>query len=96
MASLEVGDFEEARGDFEMMMKADKSFEHDATAAFKKLKLKQKQQDVEKKARRQFKGLFDKMPGEIADAGTDNRGEEQSTNENHQEKNGSLSCGQLV
>lgn len=103
------------------MMKADKSFEPDATAAFKKLKLKQKQQvgnlqpysfaicdgdrhfiscfdeqDVEKKARRQFKGLFDKMPGEIADAGTDNRGEEQSTNENHQEKDGSLSCGQLV
>ncbi|KAJ6913216.1 hypothetical protein NC651_015657 [Populus alba x Populus x berolinensis] len=36
MANLEVGDFEEARGDFEMMMKADKSFEPDATAAFKK------------------------------------------------------------
>lgn len=101
------------------MMKTDKSFEPDATAAFKKLKLKQQvgnlqpysfaicdgdrhfiscfdEQDVEKKARRQFEGLFDKMPGEIAGAVTDNRGEEQSTNENHQEKDGSLSCGQLV
>ena len=44
------------------------------------------EQDVEKKARRQFKGLFDKKPGEIADAGTDDRGEEQSTGEN--QKNG--------
>lgn len=84
MASMEVGDFEEARSDFEMMLKVDKSSELDATAALKKLK--QKQQDVEKKARRQFKGLFDKKPGEIADAGTDDRGEEQSTSEN--QKNG--------
>lgn len=80
MAYMEVGDFEEARSDFEMMLKVDKSSEPDATAALKKLK--QKQQDVEKKARRQFKGLFDKKPGEIADAGTDDRGEEQSTSEN--------------
>lgn len=84
MAYMEVGDFEEARSDFEMMLKVDKSSELDATAALKKLK--QKQQDVEKKARRQFKGLFDKKPGEIADAGTDDRGEEQSTSEN--QKNG--------
>ncbi|KAG6744183.1 hypothetical protein POTOM_052893 [Populus tomentosa] len=80
MAYMEVGDFEEARSDFEMMLKVDKSSEPDATAALKKLK--QKQQDVEKKARGQFKGLFDKKPGEIADAGTDNRGEERSTSEN--------------
>lgn len=84
MAYMEVGDFEEARSDFEMMLKVDKSSELDATSALKKLK--QKQQDVEKKARRQFKGLFDKKPGEIADAGTDDRGEEQSTSEN--QKNG--------
>lgn len=84
MAYMEVGDFEEARSDFEMMLKVDKSSELDATAALKKLK--QKQQDVEKKARRQFKGLFDKKPGEIADAGTDDRGEEESTSEN--QKNG--------
>lgn len=84
MAYMEVGDFEEARSDFEMMLKVDKSSELDATAALKKLK--QKQQDVEKKARRQFKGLFDKKPGEIADAGTDDGGEEQSTSEN--QKNG--------
>ncbi|CAK7333623.1 unnamed protein product [Dovyalis caffra] len=84
MAYIEVGDFEEARNDFEMMMKADKSSEPDATAALKKLK--QKQQDVENKARRQFKGLFDKKPGEIAEAGTDSRAEEHSTSEN--QKNG--------
>uniref|UniRef100_A0A6N2MN14 peptidylprolyl isomerase n=1 Tax=Salix viminalis TaxID=40686 RepID=A0A6N2MN14_SALVM len=86
MAYMEVGDFEEARSDFEMMLKVDKSSELDATAALKKLK--QKQQDVEKKARRQFKGLFDKKPGEIADAGTDERGEVQSTTEN--QKNGDV------
>uniref|UniRef100_A0A6N2KJ44 Uncharacterized protein n=1 Tax=Salix viminalis TaxID=40686 RepID=A0A6N2KJ44_SALVM len=54
-------------------MKADKSFEPDA----KKPEQKQlwfDEQDVEKKAGRQFKGLFDKMPGEITDTGTDNRG----------------------
>ncbi|KAF9665135.1 hypothetical protein SADUNF_Sadunf16G0090600 [Salix dunnii] len=85
MAYMEVGDFEEARSDFEMMLKVDKSSELDATAALKKLK--QKQQDVEKKARRQFKGLFDKKPGEIADAGTDER-EVQSTTEN--QKNGDV------
>ncbi|KAJ6922452.1 hypothetical protein NC652_016177 [Populus alba x Populus x berolinensis] len=83
MANLEVGDFEEAMGDFEMMMKADKSFEPDATAAFKKLKQKQA-------------GCGEEGKEKIADAGTDNRGEEQSTNENDQEKDGSLSCGQLV
>ncbi|KAJ6755833.1 PEPTIDYL-PROLYL CIS-TRANS ISOMERASE PASTICCINO1 [Salix purpurea] len=86
MAYMEVGDFEEARSDFEMMLKVDKSSELDAAAALKKLK--QKQQDVEKKARRQFKGLFDKKPGEIADAGTDERGEVQSTTEN--QKNGDV------
>lgn len=41
-------------------------------------------------------GCGEKGKEKIADAGTDNRGEEQSTNENHQEKDGSLSCGQLV
>ncbi|KAG6769536.1 hypothetical protein POTOM_025178 [Populus tomentosa] len=66
------------------IMKADKSFEPDATAAFKKLKQKQQV------------GCGEKGEEKIADAGTDNRGEEQSTNENHQEKGGSLSCGQLV
>ncbi|KAJ6778238.1 PEPTIDYL-PROLYL CIS-TRANS ISOMERASE [Salix koriyanagi] len=86
MAYMEVGDFEEARSDFEMMLKVDKSSELDAATALKKLK--QKQQDVEKKARRQFKGLFDKKPGEIADAGTDERGEVQSTTEN--QKNGDV------
>ncbi|AES88468.2 putative peptidylprolyl isomerase [Medicago truncatula] len=65
MAYMGNGDFEEARADFKMMIKVDKSTESDATAAL--LKLKQKEQEVEKKARKQFKGLFDKKPGEIAE-----------------------------
>ncbi|XP_037497494.1 peptidyl-prolyl cis-trans isomerase PASTICCINO1 isoform X2 [Jatropha curcas] len=79
MAYMANGDFEEARSDFEMMMKVDKSSEPDATAALQKLK--QKKQEVEKKARKQFKGLFDKKPGEIADVGTEDT-EERSVSEN--------------
>ncbi|KAJ4833555.1 hypothetical protein Tsubulata_022486 [Turnera subulata] len=79
MAYMEAADFEEARGDFEMMMKVDKSSEPDAKAALQKLKLKM--QEVERKARKQFKGLFDKKPGEISDAGTEGVGDEKSTNE---------------
>lgn len=45
------------------------------------------EQEVDRKAHKQFKGLFDKKPGEIADAGAEDRGEEQSTSEN--QKNGS-------
>lgn len=69
MAYMTVGDFEEAKSDFNMMIKLDKSTEPDATAAL--LKVKQKEQEVEKKVRKQFKGLFDKKPGEIAEAGTE-------------------------
>ncbi|KAK3018976.1 hypothetical protein RJ639_003395 [Escallonia herrerae] len=36
-------------------------------------------QEVERKARKQFKGLFDKKPGEIAEAGVDDKAEEIST-----------------
>ena len=32
-------------------------------------------QEVERKARSQFKGLFDKKPGDIAEAGVDDRGD---------------------
>ncbi|XP_072997511.1 peptidyl-prolyl cis-trans isomerase PASTICCINO1 [Typha latifolia] len=73
MAYLLGGDFDESKKDFEMMMTIDKSSEPDATAAL--LKLKQKQQETEKAARRQFKGLFDKKPGEIAEVGADPRDE---------------------
>ncbi|BBH06210.1 FKBP-type peptidyl-prolyl cis-trans isomerase family protein [Prunus dulcis] len=69
MAYMTVGDFEEAKSDFNTMIKFDKSTEPDATAAL--LKVKQKEQEVEKKVRKQFKGLFDKKPGEIAEAGTE-------------------------
>lgn len=69
MAYMSAGDFDDARSDFEKMVTIEKSSEPDATAAL--LKLKQKEQEVEKKAKRQFKGLFDKRPGEIAEVGTD-------------------------
>lgn len=69
MAYMSAGDFDDARGDFEKMVTIEKSSEPDATAAL--LKLKQKEQEVEKNAKRQFKGLFDKRPGEIAEVGTD-------------------------
>ncbi|CAI9297707.1 unnamed protein product [Lactuca saligna] len=67
MAYMETGDFEEARRDFKRMMSIDKSSEANAKAAL--LKLKQTEQEVEKKARKQFKGLFDKKPGEISEVG---------------------------
>ncbi|OVA17744.1 Peptidyl-prolyl cis-trans isomerase [Macleaya cordata] len=81
MAYMSAGDFEEARSDFKKMITIDKSLEPDATAALKKLK--QKEQEVETKAKRQFKGLFDKKPGEIADVGTDTGNDEKAENENH-------------
>ncbi|KAG0468100.1 hypothetical protein HPP92_017428 [Vanilla planifolia] len=68
MAYMLNGDFEEAREDFNTMIKFDKSSEPEANAALQKLK--QKEQEVEKKARKQFKGLFDKKPGEISEIGT--------------------------
>ncbi|GJN31574.1 hypothetical protein PR202_gb19988 [Eleusine coracana subsp. coracana] len=64
MSYMLLGDFDDARNDFEKMKSVDKSAEPDATAAL--LKLKQKEQETEKKARKQFKGLFDKKPGEIS------------------------------
>ena len=39
-------------------------------------------QEVEKKARKQFKGLFDKKPGEIAEVGTVDRDLDQVSGEN--------------
>ncbi|KAI3782585.1 hypothetical protein L2E82_12636 [Cichorium intybus] len=74
MAYMEAGDFEEARRDFNKMVTIDKSSEVNAKAAL--LKLKQTEQEVEKKARKQFKGLFDKKPGEISEVGLDDKGNE--------------------
>ncbi|GKA57197.1 zinc finger BED domain-containing protein RICESLEEPER 2-like protein, partial [Tanacetum coccineum] len=71
MAYMEAGDYEEARADFNKMMTIDKSSEANAKAAL--LKLKQTEQEVEKKARKQFKGLFDKKPGEISEVGLDDK-----------------------
>lgn len=85
MAYMSAGDFEEARNDFKMMMSIDKSCEPDATAAL--VKLKQKEQEVERKARSQFKGLFDKKPGDIAEAGVDDRGDKRlGENEKNDDK----------
>ncbi|XP_077238858.1 FKBP-type peptidyl-prolyl cis-trans isomerase family protein [Tasmannia lanceolata] len=69
IAYMSIGEFDEARNDFNMMITIDKSSEPDATSAL--MKLKQKEQEIEKKARKQFKGLFDKKPGEIAYVGSD-------------------------
>ncbi|CAK9151421.1 unnamed protein product [Ilex paraguariensis] len=67
MAYMSAGDFDEARDDFNKMMKIDKSSEDNAKAAL--LKLKREQQEVHRRAQKQFKGLFDKKPGEIFEAG---------------------------
>ncbi|KNA22518.1 hypothetical protein SOVF_033510 [Spinacia oleracea] len=69
MAYMELGEFEEAKNNFEKMMKFDKSSEPDAKAALQKLK--QREQEDARKAKKQFKGLFDKRPGEIADVSTE-------------------------
>ncbi|KAL7248425.1 hypothetical protein ACSBR2_003201 [Camellia fascicularis] len=82
MAYMSAGDFDEARNDFNKMMSVGKSSESDARAAL--LKLKQKEQEVERKARKQFKGLFDKKPGEISEVGTIDREEDQVSGESHE------------
>ncbi|XP_007026858.2 PREDICTED: peptidyl-prolyl cis-trans isomerase PASTICCINO1 [Theobroma cacao] len=82
MAYMAAGDFEEARSDFQMMIKVDKSAEPDATAAL--AKLKKQEQEVERKARKQFKGLFDKKPGEIAEAQVEDRGGDQASGSENQ------------
>ncbi|KAG9453218.1 hypothetical protein H6P81_006122 [Aristolochia fimbriata] len=68
IAFMSAGDFDEARNDFKRMITVDKSSEPDATAALAKLHAKE--MESEKKARRQFKGLFDKKPGEISEVGS--------------------------
>ncbi|XP_031485513.1 peptidyl-prolyl cis-trans isomerase PASTICCINO1 isoform X1 [Nymphaea colorata] len=74
IAYMSAGDFDEARSDFEMMIKVDKSSEPDATSALSKLR--QKEKEVENMAKKQFKGLFDKKPGEIAEVGSDPIGDD--------------------
>lgn len=43
-------------------------------------------QEVERKARKQFKGLFDKKPGEIAHAGTKEEGDQTLAKEQQDEE----------
>ncbi|KAK4480988.1 hypothetical protein RD792_011856 [Penstemon davidsonii] len=86
MAYMTAGDFGEARADFNKMMTTDKSSESTAKAAL--LKLKKEEQEIHRRAREQFKGLFDKKPGEIAEAGDNDLGENvpgETTNEDDRE-----------
>ncbi|URD81693.1 FKBP-type peptidyl-prolyl cis-trans isomerase [Musa troglodytarum] len=85
MAYMLVGDFDEAQKDFEMMISIDKASEPDAAAAL--LKLKQKEQEADKKAKRQFKGLFDRNPGEIAEVGGDARDDKSPHKAEHEIEN---------
>ncbi|XP_027075538.1 peptidyl-prolyl cis-trans isomerase PASTICCINO1 isoform X1 [Coffea arabica] len=82
MAYMTAGDFEEARNDLNKMMSIDKSSEPTAKAAL--LKLKREEQEVHRRARNQYKGLFDKNPGEISEAGVGER-EESATENNNDE-----------
>ncbi|KAH9301633.1 hypothetical protein KI387_013216, partial [Taxus chinensis] len=68
IAYMACGDFNEARKDFSMMINIDKSSEPDATAAL--AKLRRKEQEAEEQTRKQFKGLFDRKPGEISEGGS--------------------------
>nr|CAB3495833.1 unnamed protein product [Digitaria exilis] len=79
MSYMLLGEFDDARNDFQKMITVDKSSEPDATASL--LKLKQKEQEAEKKARKQFKGLFDKKPGEISEVGVESDGGKDSGND---------------
>ncbi|KAL3536457.1 hypothetical protein ACH5RR_004918 [Cinchona calisaya] len=79
MAHMTAGDFEDARNDFNKMMSIDKSSEPAAKAAL--LQLKKEEQEVHRRARKQFKGLFDKNPGEISEAGVNDT--EEIAIENH-------------
>lgn len=64
-AYMELGDFDEARADFKQMIAIDNTTAADANAALQKLK--KKEQEAELKAKKQFKGLFDKKPGELSE-----------------------------
>ncbi|CAA2991964.1 peptidyl-prolyl cis-trans isomerase PASTICCINO1 [Olea europaea subsp. europaea] len=81
MAYMSAGDFEEAREDFNKMMTIDKSSESTAKAAL--VSLNKEEQELHKRARKQFKGLFDKKPGEIAEAGVSDTGD-QVLDESHE------------
>ncbi|KAL0916251.1 hypothetical protein M5K25_013744 [Dendrobium thyrsiflorum] len=92
MAYMLNGDFEEARKDFNAMISMDKSSEPDANAALQKLK--QLELENEKKARKQFKGLFDKKPGEISEAGNKSADEQDQDSQNPEGKSPNLDEGQ--
>lgn len=65
MSHMAVADFEDAKADFNAMLTVDKTVEADVKAAL--AKLRKKQQEAEANSRKQFKGLFDKKPGELSE-----------------------------
>eukprot|EP01018_Ginkgo_biloba_P033395 Gb_29099 [translate_table: standard] len=88
IAYMENGDFDEARKDFNLMIDVDKSSEPDATSAL--IKLRRKEQEAENKTRKQFKGLFDKKPGEISEEGSNLKIEDQEQDQDEDHVQGSM------
>ncbi|KAH7404870.1 hypothetical protein KP509_15G048000 [Ceratopteris richardii] len=79
MSYLAVADFNEAKSDFNAMLIIDKTVESDVKAAL--AKLRKRQQEAEANARKQFKGLFDKKPGELSMAEQDESNNEKGTSD---------------
>ncbi|CAH8328765.1 unnamed protein product [Eruca vesicaria subsp. sativa] len=79
MAYMAGGEYQDARNDFNKVFHTKFACYTDATTAL--LKLKQKEQEAESKARKQFKGLFDKKPGEITEVGSEIREETKTIQE---------------
>ncbi|URD80835.1 FKBP-type peptidyl-prolyl cis-trans isomerase [Musa troglodytarum] len=80
-----MGEFRKSIETCNKMISIDKASEPDAAAAL--LKLKQKEQEADKKAKRQFKGLFDRNPGEIAEVGGDARDDKSPHKAEHEIEN---------
>lgn len=87
IAFMSCGDFDEARKDFKMIIDVDKSLEPDVTAAL--AKVKRKEQEADEKTRKQFKGLFDKKPGQIAEEGNKKMGDNEHDQDQFQGSKGS-------
>ncbi|KAI5078705.1 hypothetical protein GOP47_0006376 [Adiantum capillus-veneris] len=85
MSHMAVADFDDARADFNAMLTIDNAVEADVKAAL--AKLRKKQQEAEVNARKQFKGLFDKKPGELSKVDEEETKEQVVTGESSRELN---------
>ncbi|GJP61084.1 hypothetical protein CLOP_g18290 [Closterium sp. NIES-67] len=63
LARMHSAAFDEARADFQRMVKADSSTQADAAAAL--AKLKKMEEEAESRQRRELGGLFDRKPGSL-------------------------------